>query len=57
MSHHGYASLNMFELNNMNDDDRVDFNEDSRNTNFDQNLYDSEEGFYYNLFIKPIRKV
>ncbi|XP_055913970.1 sin3 histone deacetylase corepressor complex component SDS3 isoform X2 [Eupeodes corollae] len=40
MSHQGYGNLNMFELN---DDDRVDFNDDSRNTNFDQNMYDSEE--------------
>lgn len=37
MSHHGYLNFNSY------DDDRNDFNEDSRNTNFDQNLYDSEE--------------
>lgn len=42
MSHHGFGNLNMFDMN-INEDDRVDFNEDSRNTNFDQNLYDSEE--------------
>lgn len=42
MSHHGYGNFNSYEMN-IHEDDRNDFNEDSRNTNFDQNLYDSEE--------------